>query len=640
MADLTKTLDTGRAHSSTILRSTVSPSEAPKAIALIDARIPCVELLLKGIKSNVHPIVLDASDTFRTITKTLSQYGDLEALHLIAHGSPGQLHLGSSWVTAQTLQNGAEEVRQWGQSLAKGADLLIYGCHSGASVQGQAFLETWRSLLSEKSVNVAAASHAVGSPKVGASWSLDRVLGQVRSALAWDLAAIAAYPAHFGFPNQFYGVTQLDGDGRQNDLVTVDLATGQVFTIFQNLPIPNEGDPLDSSAIARLPNSNSVFYLNNRLGGGRPRGRAANSFDEFQGQIGIHTIASSGSAVLTSGEAILCPGTSNQRRAFTYDVEFPEIANAARTPLGRGAFDQFSNLVVGRGNEVQFINVSGTGDQTGLAARGTIDIDNVVNSSNPFPGVTSVISTTNNDVARGFHSEGGSGDFAFDPSDGSLYVALRTSGVGRGTLTVDPSDNTSGDVDNVLDNNDQLDATSQFFSFRTPPVRVRDALRGRNGAPPNNFDNLVGDGREVSELYRIGRAVGTDGIDFSTPIVSQQLLQDGNVENIPLRAQLISTYSGVGFSGLAFGYDGELYASSGVNNGTVQTNQLLQLDRTTGQILREIDTRIDVNDSNTSVNIGDLATLPLPSPIVDVDLTKSDGLTQVTPGSQVSYTIT
>ncbi|MEM1427638.1 MAG: DUF4347 domain-containing protein, partial [Cyanobacteria bacterium P01_H01_bin.130] len=336
----------------------------PRAIALIDSRVPFQEELLRSIDPDVYCFALTSETTFRTITEILGQYRNLEALHLVAHGAPGQLYLGGTWVTTQTLLNHGEHIAQWGESLAPNADLLIYGCHSGASPQGQRFLETWRSLLtanaSDKTINIAAASHGVGSPKVGASWSLDRILGRVRSALAWDEAAIAPYPIHLGVPNQFYGIARItdEGDNGRDELVTVDLLTGEVTQVFQNLPLPEapEGGttvtnatattpnsipaPIptpsaDSIAIARRPGTNEVYYVNNRLSNGGQR--SVNSQDEFKLQIGFHTFngnlngAGQPEAVLGSGENTAGGG----QPFYFYDSVQPGVKRA-----GRAGFDR------------------------------------------------------------------------------------------------------------------------------------------------------------------------------------------------------------------------------------------------------------------------------------------------------------
>ncbi|MEM6500953.1 MAG: DUF4347 domain-containing protein [Cyanobacteria bacterium P01_C01_bin.89] len=615
MADLLTTSGTDKTHSSATLQSIALPA-APTAIALIDARIPHLDSLVANINADIHPIVLKGTDDFRAITKIISRYGNLKALHLIAYGRPGQLYLGSNWITAQTLHNNADQVRQWAKSLSQGADLLIYGCHSGAYAQGQSFLETWRSLLASKSINVAAASHAIGSPTVGALWSLDRILGAIRSALAWDAKTIDAYPAHFGFPNQFYGITGLN-TGNQNDLVTVDLGTGSVVRVdgAGDLPIPGVANELRSSAIGRRPETNSVYYLNNRNPGRAPLTSAQIGFFDN----GVTPQLGSGEALVGSPSRF--EFTSNSKN-ITDGAEPP---GGGRVTAGRAAFDQFSNLVFGRGNELQFINVSATGEQLGLAALGYIGINNVVNSSNRFPGVTDVNFNNGNTVtpsidydpstpgnnAIAFHEGAGSGDLAFDPADGSLYLALRTD-PGTATTPITVTDNTITSIEQVGRN-----TTTTEGGFRTGALNQR------------------GDGREISELYRIGRPNSDGTIDFS-PIVSSTLTQDGTVEVINLQAQLIGTVSAE-IAGLAFGYDGELYASDAVNN------ELLQLDRATGQIVRRVTTRLSADDPispNQAVNIGDLATLPLPSPVIDIDLTKSDGVTQVTPGSTVSYTVT
>ena len=87
-------------------------THGPRAIALIDSRLPFQEELLRSIDPDVCCFALTSESTFRTITEILGQFRNLEALHLVAHGAPGQLYLGGTWVTTQTLLNHGAQIAQ------------------------------------------------------------------------------------------------------------------------------------------------------------------------------------------------------------------------------------------------------------------------------------------------------------------------------------------------------------------------------------------------------------------------------------------------------------------------------------------------------------------------------------------------
>jgi hypothetical protein len=65
----------------------------------------------------------------KQISDVLAGQKDVSAVHLISHGSDGEVHLGSSLLNFDSLLKNAAQIKGWGQSLASGADLMIYGCN-------------------------------------------------------------------------------------------------------------------------------------------------------------------------------------------------------------------------------------------------------------------------------------------------------------------------------------------------------------------------------------------------------------------------------------------------------------------------------------------------------------------------------
>jgi Ca2+-binding RTX toxin-like protein len=131
-------------------------------------------------------VVLDgAQDGLVQIAAALATERDLAALHIVSHGSAGQIVLGSTAVTAGVLAHYATELAAIGRSLAVAGDILLYGCEAGQGDVGAAFLER---LSDYTGSDVAASTGLIGAAALGGNWRLDKHVGTI---MAQPLAAPA-----------------------------------------------------------------------------------------------------------------------------------------------------------------------------------------------------------------------------------------------------------------------------------------------------------------------------------------------------------------------------------------------------------------------------------------------------------------
>ncbi len=150
-------------------------------IAFIDRSVDTPEILLAGLRSGVEGHLLPhARDSLVAIAEMLEGRRGIEALHIIAHGAPGELRFGAGSLDVSTLARYAEELDTIAAALAPTAQVLLYGCRTGAGTEGRAFV---RALSDALGVPVAASSTLIGAAAKGGNWELD-----VANA---DLAAIA-----------------------------------------------------------------------------------------------------------------------------------------------------------------------------------------------------------------------------------------------------------------------------------------------------------------------------------------------------------------------------------------------------------------------------------------------------------------
>ena len=149
-------------------------------IVFVDAAVPDAQTLIDAVLAARAPgaqieiVHIGAgADGLKQITDVLAGERDLSAVHIISHGSSGQLQLGNGIVDAQTLRNQAEALAAWRASLTADADILLYGCDVAAGADGQPFIALLARLTD---ADVAASIDATGSAARGATHQLHAVL--------------------------------------------------------------------------------------------------------------------------------------------------------------------------------------------------------------------------------------------------------------------------------------------------------------------------------------------------------------------------------------------------------------------------------------------------------------------------------
>jgi Domain of unknown function (DUF4347) len=143
-------------------------------VVFIDSNVPDIQDLLNGLKPGEKAFVIDAgSDGLSQIATILqSQHlTNLAGIEIVAHGASGQLDLGSTVLDDANLAGHAAALSTIGSALAPGGDLALYACDTAAGATGQQFISDLSHFAG--GVDVAAATHLVGSADGGGSWTLD-----------------------------------------------------------------------------------------------------------------------------------------------------------------------------------------------------------------------------------------------------------------------------------------------------------------------------------------------------------------------------------------------------------------------------------------------------------------------------------
>ncbi|MFO1006645.1 MAG: DUF2341 domain-containing protein [Planctomycetaceae bacterium] len=153
-------------------------------LIVVDSTVDGYEELLEKLSSYQSGptvlLVLDQQrDGIEQITERLEKLGETKAIHIISHGDEAGLHLGSTWLSADTISLQASSLTQWQALLSADADLLLYGCDLAAGASGQQFLQSLSVLTG---ADVAASTNATGAANLGGDWTLEYQFGSLQTA--------------------------------------------------------------------------------------------------------------------------------------------------------------------------------------------------------------------------------------------------------------------------------------------------------------------------------------------------------------------------------------------------------------------------------------------------------------------------
>ena len=124
------------------------------------------------------------------ITQALANQKDIEAVHILSHGSEGSLKLGADVLNGNDIENFSTQLKQWGNALTEKGDILLYGCDAAAGDTGKNFVKR----LSEiTGADIAASNNLTGNAAKGGDWDLEIVTGKIEAAVPFDSEAIADY---------------------------------------------------------------------------------------------------------------------------------------------------------------------------------------------------------------------------------------------------------------------------------------------------------------------------------------------------------------------------------------------------------------------------------------------------------------
>jgi parallel beta-helix repeat protein len=171
-------------------RDSVNEEHQRREIIFIDASIPDYQQLVDDLLDGndygrkIEVVVLDISrDGIMQISETLGRFQDLDAVHVVSHGTDGAVQLGNSMITLDTIDAYVESIAGWQDALTSKADLLFYGCDLAAGEDGQSLMQ---SLTFLTGADVAASTDATGQTLRDGNWILEYSSGNIESEVAFS----------------------------------------------------------------------------------------------------------------------------------------------------------------------------------------------------------------------------------------------------------------------------------------------------------------------------------------------------------------------------------------------------------------------------------------------------------------------
>ena len=146
------------------------------SIIFIDARISNSLSLIDSLMQPAEVIIIDGeSDGLAQMVAALKGRNDIDAIHVISHGSQGTLYLGSTVLNERNLSLYQSQLASIGSALSETGDLLLYGCNVA---QGDAGLKFIDSLAQATRADVAASDNLTG---LRGDWALELAVGQIET---------------------------------------------------------------------------------------------------------------------------------------------------------------------------------------------------------------------------------------------------------------------------------------------------------------------------------------------------------------------------------------------------------------------------------------------------------------------------
>ncbi len=228
-------------------------------IVFIDSSLDDYQTLHQGLSDGYQAYILASNkDGIEQITHILSKFERVEALHIVSHGTPGTLHLGTTQLNTNNIHRYQNQLQIWSNVLSHQAQILLYGCEVAKGNCGEAFLQ---SLSYVMGAAITASTTPTGNHTKGGNWNFETQIGygqpspafhkstlnQYRGIMAAEAYFLIDSPKYLLMSSSFgsgsFQISNNSTSGQKISKVTIDVSSA----IFPDLVFDPTGSAGDTS---------------------------------------------------------------------------------------------------------------------------------------------------------------------------------------------------------------------------------------------------------------------------------------------------------------------------------------------------------------------------------------------------------
>ena len=157
-----------------------------KQVVFIDTQVEDYQQLIRSFDKNTEIYLIQSNENgFDKINQTLKGYKNIDSLHIIGHGSAGQILFGDALLSNDTFNQYSKTLKSIGSNLSQSGDILFYGCNIASNERGLSLI----SKISEiTKADIAASDDVTGK---GGDWYLEKNIGIIEMHIKAEKLAIA-----------------------------------------------------------------------------------------------------------------------------------------------------------------------------------------------------------------------------------------------------------------------------------------------------------------------------------------------------------------------------------------------------------------------------------------------------------------
>ena len=172
-----------------------------RQLLVIDQNVDGWRDLVNNAGIGVSVLLLDPSQNGLTqIANAITAYSNLDAIHILSHGSVASLQLGSVTLNSENLNQYTQQLTTIGNALNENGDLLLYGCNVAQGETGKQFIQA---LAQITGADVAASDDLTGNTALGGDWVLEASTGTIEADIAVSSDTQQNYNHVLGKPSDY-----------------------------------------------------------------------------------------------------------------------------------------------------------------------------------------------------------------------------------------------------------------------------------------------------------------------------------------------------------------------------------------------------------------------------------------------------